>query len=316
MSIRRYVFWIGYDGSKFPEMARGDTGLGVMDLLYQTVHKSIYGVGLSTTALKFSPSSRTDARVHAIRNAIICQVPLEHAKLDETEKTKEKFMKEWSETIEKVNPGSLTIKDVHRVSAGFCVRRNVSYRRYTYRLAVARSWPIWEKIREDPSLACFSEQHYAWALPPGFSPERLEQAGRVFQGEQVMGSFFKHTPREKRNEPQPPNALKYIMHVGIYKGEAYSYDNDIYEYFNVEVVAKSFVREQIRRMMSCLVNYSYGTISLDLIKWLLKNPISTNFYDRRIPISPPQGLYLTDVVYDPEMFTNPKPYHYHSWDYE
>lgn len=60
-----------------------------------------------------------------------------------------------------------------------------------------------------------------------------------------MGSFFKHTAREKRSEPFCPSAVKYIFHVGIAPGEPYSMENDIYDYYNVTIVAKSFVREQV-----------------------------------------------------------------------
>lgn len=319
--IRRYLFWIRYDGSKFPEMAKGGTGFGVMDLLNQTVSTSLFGFRNETKPeqqekLKFSPSSRTDAKVHALRNSVICQVPLQYAELDKTPDIKTEFMKKWRATIHVSNPGSLEISDVHSVSAGFCIRRSVSYRRYTYRLAVCRSWDLWESIRQEPSIACFSERDYAWRLPPGFSPERALEAGKLFEGEQVMGSFFKHTPREKRSEPISPSALKYILHVGLSNGEAYTMENNIYDYYNVTIVARSFVREQIRRMMSCLVNYSYDRLPLATVKWLLKNPISSNFFDLGILIAPPQGLYLTDVVYDPNMFTKPEPYYLHSWDYE
>ncbi|KAF1757220.1 hypothetical protein GCK72_013675 [Caenorhabditis remanei] len=319
--IRRYLFWIGYDGSKFPEMAKGGTGFGVMDLLNQTVSTSLFGFRNERKpeqqeCLKLSPSSRTDAKVHAIRNSVICQIPLEYSELDKTPEIKADYMKKWKSTIDAANPGSLVIRDVHSVSAGFCIRRSVSYRKYTYRLAVCRSWELWESIRQEPSIACFSERDYAWRLPPGFSPERLLTAGRRFEGEQVMGSFFKHTNREKRFEPITPSALKYILHVGLSNGEAYSINNDIYDYYNVTIVAKSFVREQIRRMMSCLVNYSYDRIPLATVDWLLNNPISSNFFDMGIPIAPPQGLFLTDVVYDPNMFTKPVPYYLHSWDYE
>ncbi|CAI5448500.1 unnamed protein product [Caenorhabditis angaria] len=301
--LRRFVFWIGYDGSKFPEMARGATGFGVMDFLSQVVSESVFGSNrMSNHTLKFSPSSRTDAKVHAVRNAVICQVPLEFANFDETAVIKNEYMKRWENIVETVNPGSLKIRDVHRVSAGFCVRRNVGYRIYTYRLAVAKNWETWESIREEPSLACFSEQHYAWRIPPGFSPEKLEKVGKLFEGEQIMGSFFKHTEREKRKEPIQPNALKYIFHVGIYPGEAYSLENDVYDYYNVKIVAKSFVREQIRRMMSCLVNCAYDRMPVEKVKWLLKNPKSANFFDSGIPVAPPNGLFLTDVVYDPEIF--------------
>ena len=107
-------------------------------------------------------------------------------------------------------------------------------------------------------------------------------------------------------------------------------ESGVYDYYNVTVIAKSFVREQvrvvqnatlymvvkIRRMMSCIVFRGYDRLEVARIKWLLNNPISSNFFDLRIPIAPPNGLFLTDVVYDPNMFTRPRPYYQHSWDYE
>lgn len=37
LPVRRFLFWLSYDGSRFPEMARGGTGFGVMDLLEQVL---------------------------------------------------------------------------------------------------------------------------------------------------------------------------------------------------------------------------------------------------------------------------------------
>lgn len=68
-------------------------------------------------------------------------------------------------------------------------------------------------------------------------------------------------------------------------------------------------------MVSCLVFAGYNRLELDTIRWLLRNPINSNFEDRKIPVAPPVGLFLDDVVYEPEMFTNPIPYNEHSWDY-
>ena len=70
-----------------------------------------------------------------------------------------------------------------------------------------------------------------------------------------MGSFFKHTNREKRFEPITPSALKYILHVGLSNGEAYSINNDIYDYYNVTIVAKSFVREQVCRFILFILEH-------------------------------------------------------------
>ncbi|EPB74347.1 cullin family protein [Ancylostoma ceylanicum] len=303
-----YQYVAYYDGSRFPEMATGGTGFGVVDMMYQvTISDSLFGTRPSVNplheALKLSPSSRTDAGVHALRNALICQVPLEFANLDSTPENKTSWL------------SAMKVLDLHNVSPGFCVRRHVAYRKYTYRLAVVRDWDLWESLQKKPTTACFSEKDYAWRIPPGFSPEKTSDACELFVGRHVMGSFFKHTAREKRRDPNPPSAVRNVLLCQLSKGGPYSMENDIYDYYNVTIVARSFVREQIRRMMSCLVLRGYDRLPIETIRWLLRNPISVNFYDLRIPIAPPQGLFLTEVVYPPEMFTNPIPYYRHAWDY-
>lgn len=69
-------------------------------------------------------------------------------------------------------------------------------------------------------------------------------------------------------------------------------------------------------MIGIIVAHAYGRVSQELIEWLLKNPYPTNFFTRRLLIAPAQGLFLENVVYDNRMFTNPIPYHIHTWDNE
>uniref|UniRef100_A0A7I4YHH6 tRNA pseudouridine synthase n=1 Tax=Haemonchus contortus TaxID=6289 RepID=A0A7I4YHH6_HAECO len=317
-AVRRYLMFFSYDGSRFSEMATGGKGFGVVDMLRQAIADSLFGarpyVHPLRSALRISPSSRTDAGVHALRNALICQVPTEYANLDSTVEDKLKHINRWNSAIEEFSPGGMKVLDLNRVAAGFCIRRHVAYRKYTYRIAVCRDWHLWESIREWPSRACFSEKDYAWRIPPGFSPEKGSDACGVFVGEHVMGSFFKHTAQAKRKETFYRSARRNILVCQISRGEPISIPNDIYDYYNITIVARSFVREQIRRMMSCIVFHGYDRLPLETIRWLLKNPISTNFYDLRIRIAPPHGLFLTDVVYPPEMFTNPFPCYRHGWD--
>ncbi|VDM65096.1 unnamed protein product [Strongylus vulgaris] len=221
-AVRRYLLWISYDGSRFPEMASGGTGFGVVDMLYQTISESLFGARPNSNplhdSLKLSPSSRTDAGVHALRNALICQVPLELATLDATIENKNSCLRKWNRTIDMFAPGAMKVNDLHSVSAGFCVRRHVAYRKYTYRLAVIRDWGLWESVQEHPSTACFSEKDYAWRLPPGFSPEKASDACKLFIGEHVMGSFYKHTAREKRRELHSPSAVRNILLCQLSRG--------------------------------------------------------------------------------------------------
>lgn len=49
---------------------------------------------------------------------------------------------------------------------------------------------------------------------------------------------------------------------------------------------------------------------MDFLKFLLDRPDPTSFYYNQILVpAPASGLFLADVVYDPQMFTNPVPYY-------
>lgn len=38
----------------------------------------------------------------------------------------------------------------------------------------------------------------------------------------------------------------------LFSGEAYAFDNDLYDYYNVSVYSRSFVREQVIILFYCL----------------------------------------------------------------
>lgn len=66
---------------------------------------------------------RTDAGVHAIRNAFIMQIPIRNA-----DEGKSNLLDEWNHKANECIGTSLRVLDFHTVSRGFCSRRNVSYR--------------------------------------------------------------------------------------------------------------------------------------------------------------------------------------------
>ncbi|KAK0398891.1 hypothetical protein QR680_002798 [Steinernema hermaphroditum] len=288
---RRFLLWMRYDGSMFPEMAKGGSKYGVMDLLNSVLSLTF------PQGVKMAPSSRTDAGVHALRNTALVHIPLENRTLLDTREKQKNHLKQWNELIKQCNTG-LELMDVHAVAPGFCARRNVSYRRYVYRLAVARSDEIWAKIADVPQPPCFSERHYAWRLPPGFDYKAAQQAADLFIGCNNLASFFKHPERARRKETEYPTTLRSIPYINVGPGAAYSMENDIYDYFYVTIVSRSFLREQIRRMMSVIVQAAYGRIDMSTIKWLIDNPKPWNFFDRKIKVAPPNGLFLADIAYD------------------
>uniref|UniRef100_A0A0M3IEY7 tRNA pseudouridine synthase n=1 Tax=Ascaris lumbricoides TaxID=6252 RepID=A0A0M3IEY7_ASCLU len=307
---RRYLLWISYDGSRFPEMAKGGSGYGVLDFLTTILRSSFPNVG---ERLKSSAASRTDRGVHALRNAIIIQVPLEYGILDQRKDT---LLAEWNSIAEQCKPKALQILDFHTVSPGFSARRNVSYRCYKYRVCVALTSDAWQRFKEKPSLMHYAERDYAWILPPGFDLYKAQQACSIFKGTHNMASFFKHRERDRRKENEYPSAIRHMRHVAITGGEPRCIDDADHAFYDFSIISTSFLREQVRRMIGIIVAHAYGRVSRELIEWLLKNPYPTNFFTRRLLIAPAQGLFLENVVYDNRMFTNPIPYHIHTWDNE
>ncbi|CEF66925.1 tRNA pseudouridine synthase-like 1 [Strongyloides ratti] len=277
----RYLLRICYDGSRFTEMAKNPNRTSVISTLEKVI-SSIAFNGHSSEVF-CSPSSRTDAGVHALNNAVLLRLP----QSKDLVSNKEEFLNEYC----------------HRVALGFSCRQHVSYRIYTYRLAIAKNFDIFYNRKKFPSLVCSTERDYSWILPPGFNTGKAQEACNMLKGVHNMASFFKHSCRD-RNE--------ILASVGI--GKAKVLDNNFYDYVNISIVSRSFVRQQIRRMLSLIVEYSYGKINTSTIKYFLNNPNPSNFYKLKVCVAPPNGLFLTDVVYDPRMFTQPIPYCISPWD--
>lgn len=58
--------------------------------------------------------------------------------------------------------------------------KKIHFRRYKYRLCIAKSEEIWERIRIKPSLFVFAEKNYAWFLPQSFDIKKCEEVCKLF----------------------------------------------------------------------------------------------------------------------------------------
>ncbi|KAM3725105.1 tRNA pseudouridine synthase-like [Dirofilaria immitis] len=309
----RYLLWVSYDGARFLSIANGSLNHSVLGFLKTLVRGTFPNI---EEKLKMSPSSRTDAGVHAIRNAFIMQIPIENA-----DKDKSNILDDWNYRINKSIGTSLRILDFHTISKGFCSRRNVSYRKYKYRLAIAEDEKEWWKNTEQPLLWQFAERPYMWFLPNGFDIQKAEDACSLFEyhfisfhGTHDMASFMKYPLRHRLRTDSRISTMKHMLHVGISGGGSRFGDTNGFNLIDVSVISRSFLRSQIRHMVRSIVEYAYGRLSRERFIWLLNNPNPENFHHFGMVTAPPQGLFLEDVVYDERMFVDPIPYHYHSWD--
>uniref|UniRef100_A0A914Z7I3 tRNA pseudouridine synthase n=1 Tax=Panagrolaimus superbus TaxID=310955 RepID=A0A914Z7I3_9BILA len=294
-------------------MPTSPQGLGVID----TVHRSLeYLTDISTlkkSNIRISPSSRTDSGVHAHRTSAMVHMPLENNEaLDETTEIKQKNLSGINELLSSATSEAIKVLDFHSVSSGFCARKHVIYRHYAYRLVVPKSFDYCYPNK--PSLPLISEYPYSWILTPRFDVNSAAEACRKLEGVHNVASFFKHTLRERR-EGSAENTIRWLRHIGITMGSAYSLSSSNFDYYVVNFISRSYCREQIRRMMAVIVAYANGRIKLCDIDWLLSTPDPINFFAFNLIASPPNGLFLANVVYDPDSFLNPQPYAVHPWDH-
>jgi hypothetical protein len=69
------------------------------------------------------------------------------------------------------------------------------FRKYVYRLRVAKNREIYENCKMLPSMPCFAERHHAWTLPPPFDIRKANEACQKFHGLNNMASFYKFPRR-------------------------------------------------------------------------------------------------------------------------
>uniref|UniRef100_A0A0N5AKI7 tRNA pseudouridine synthase n=1 Tax=Syphacia muris TaxID=451379 RepID=A0A0N5AKI7_9BILA len=267
LNCTRYLLWVSYDGSRFPEMAKSVDSRGVMSFVNTAFRCSC----------KIDAFSRTDKGVHACRNALCIQVPNEGIGCD-----KKVLLNSLNKIAVDCIPGGIRFLDIESVSNGFCVRRHALYRKYRYRILITNKEEV---LKNTLSLTEFSEANYSWLLPAGFHPYKAKEACELFK---VLFSSF----------------WVFLAAIMLHFSNRYT----------IYVIAKSFLRGQVRRMVSTIVSYSYDRTNLETIASLFLDAKPEKYHWNGFRPAPAGGLYLDDVVYDSRMFMNPVPYVHHLWD--
>ena len=206
--------------------------------------------------------------MHAFRCPILTHIPVgEEGGLDDTPEKKARWMSDMNSLMNSVEPGAIQLVDFHSVHPGFSARRHVAYRRYVYRIVTPKSEQVY--LRK-PSAEIISDRHYAWFLPPWFDPEKANNACEMFVGVHNMASFFKHRPRDFKFDPYP-KTLRFIHHVSITPGEGYTLTSPDHNYYNITVISRSFIREQVNTtLVKCIINITLDSAddSHDRCSWM------------------------------------------------
>ena len=208
-------------------------------------------------------AGRTDAGVHAK-----CQVA--HCDLD----------KEWepfrlSEALNfHLRPLPIAVIDCALVDKDWHARFSALERKYLFRLLVRRA----------PST---HEAGLVWQIGHSLDLSKMIEASKYLLGKHDFTTF-------RSSICQAKSPIKTLDEIKIDRIEGWSGDE-----FRFQLRARSFLHNQVRSFVGTLERVGAG--SWDPVD--VKKALEAKDRSACGPVSPPHGLYLTDVVYETNPFT-------------
>ena len=208
-------------------------------------------------------AGRTDAGVHAK-----CQVA--HCDLE----------KEWepfrlSEALNfHLRPLPIAVIDCALVDKDWHARFSAMERKYLFRLLVRRA----------PST---HEAGLVWQIGHSLDLSKMIEASKYLLGKHDFTTF-------RSSICQAKSPIKTLDEIKIDRIEGWSGDE-----FRFQLRARSFLHNQVRSFVGTLERVGAG--SWDPVD--VKKALEAKDRSACGPVSPPHGLYLTDVMYEPNPFT-------------
>ena len=208
-------------------------------------------------------AGRTDAGVHAK-----CQVA--HCDLE----------KEWepfrlSEALNfHLRPLPIAVIDCAIVDKEWHARFSALERKYLFRLLVRRA----------PST---HEAGLVWRIGHSLDLSKMIEASKYLLGKHDFSTF-------RSSICQAKSPIKTLDEIKIDRIEGWSGDE-----FRFQLRARSFLHNQVRSFVGTLERVGAG--SWDPVD--VKKALEAKDRSACGPVSPPHGLYLTDVMYEPNPFT-------------
>lgn len=212
--------------------------------------------------LRISASGRTDAGVHALAQCFHADIP------DACRMTVEN----WRAALNAHLPGSVRILQAQEVAADFHARFDARGKVYEYLISTASV------------LSPFNEGRM-WHRPMGVDVELLREAIGCY-----VGTYdFRRFAARRGNEPDPPPADYYIRTIysaGLLQEEA---ENVLRLRFH----GNGFMYRMVRMLVGTAWHVASGRMSLQELTSMLSVPTGAGTRH----CAPPQGLYLTKVIY-------------------
>lgn len=267
-----------------------------------------------TNQLNVVTSSRTDVGVHALCNSVHVDLEFQNKKPCNSEKLTRKLNQYFCKSDIPIR-----ILCTRIVPSTFHSRFDVNSRSYLYRLAVLKK-PIseWTEdfVPEDADYSdgllesyekiLFTQTHpieeldrcYFRYSSKQFDIDRVKDAAQLFIGRHDFQTFMGQT----RRELPVPFTIRTINSIDIVPGRPQTtrfnlkYANNHFNYWDIHINAKSFIYNQIRRIVGTLIAIGEREISKRDVYEMVTIPSKYSWKNLRT--APPNGLYLTKIEYD------------------
>ncbi|XP_059061772.1 tRNA pseudouridine synthase-like 1, partial [Achroia grisella] len=243
----------------------------------------------------FTLSSRTDGGVHALNCSAHFDLERYGANIYEPNNITYQLNKFFYK-----NNFAIYVKNCLRVSDDFNSRRKATSRTYLYRLAVLKKDIT---LPENVSIASYipvEEWRRCYFLRiPEFDIEKFKEGAKYFPGYHDFTTFKRFNKMEQHKQNR-----RTLYSVDVKPGRPtvtnYTHSQEsVFDYWDIEIKGRSFVHNQIRRMIGTLISVAIGKLPVEEIKIMLQIPSKHSWYPF-IQNCPPDGLYLCNVEYNPD----------------
>ncbi|KAI8126313.1 hypothetical protein FF38_09129 [Lucilia cuprina] len=303
--MNRYLLEISYIGTRFRGIQKTINKLEEARLDTTTIQGCLelaLGVFRPVNEIQTVLSSRTDAGVHALHSTL--HVDLQ--RYDGNPYDVKSMVGVLNRTLDKQNL-AIRVLNTRIVPDTFHCRYDALARTYLYRLAVAK-----EGISETEGLKNRNFEAYlpveeldrCYFLQNGaFDIERLKKASRMLLGRHDFRTFMSVSRHKGPSLYHPMFTVRSIDEINIRPGKTAAIGpnaklaEEFYDYWDIEIKARSFIYKQVRRMVGALVAVATNRITEKCLYEMLTIPSKHN-WDPRILLAPAFGLYLCRVHYN------------------
>ena len=242
----RYLITFSYDGSKYYGYQKQPDKKSVQGELERVLTQIN-----SNNSVLVSASGRTDSGVHALNQKahfdLEIEIPVEKLK----------------NSMNKMLPESIYIKNVENVNGNFHARFDVNRKKYTYKINVGEYNPL--------------EFNYIYQYNDKLDIDKMKEAIKFFIGEHDFTSYVKDADEKE-------TCIRTIYDAYIEE------DAGI---ISITFEGNGFLRYMVRNMVGSLIEVGSSKRKIEEIKEILDSK------DRKSAgiTAPSNGLYLVDVYY-------------------